>query len=90
MISTVWAGSWSFRLTAFLARDAVYAGTRGIDLATRLEQEVRQFPSVEIWLQTTALAVFSDQKVGVLKEGKKYVLVKPQVILTAAGPGKNP
>jgi len=65
--------------------DAVYAGTRGIDLATRLEQEVRQFPSVEIWLQTTALAVFSDQKVGVLKEGKKYVLVKPQVILTAAG-----
>jgi len=50
--------------------EAVYAGTRGIDLATKLEQEVRQFPSVEIWLQTTALAVFSDQKVGVLKEGK--------------------
>ncbi len=65
--------------------EAVYAGTRGIDLATKLEQEVRQFPSVEIWLQTTALAVFSDQKVGVLKEGKKYVLVKPQIILTASG-----
>jgi len=65
--------------------EAVYAGTRGIDLATKLEKEVRQFSSVEIWLQTTALAVFSDQKVGVLKEGKKYVLVKPQIILTAAG-----
>jgi NADPH-dependent 2,4-dienoyl-CoA reductase/sulfur reductase-like enzyme/ferredoxin len=65
--------------------EAVYAGTRGIDLATRLEKEVRQFPSVEIWLQTTVLAVFSDKKAGVLKEGEKYVLVKPQVILTASG-----
>jgi len=65
--------------------EAVYAGTRGIDLASRLEKEVRQYPSVEIWLQTTALAVYSDHKVGVLKEGQKYVLVKPQVILTTAG-----
>jgi len=65
--------------------EAVYAGTRGIDLATKLEKEVRQYPSVEIWLQTTALAVYSDHKVGVLKEGQKYVLVKPQVILTTSG-----
>ncbi|MDD8019684.1 MAG: FAD-dependent oxidoreductase [Acidobacteriota bacterium] len=65
--------------------EAVYAGTRGIDLATRLEKEVRKFPTVDIWLQTTALAAFSDKKVGILKEGKEYVLVKPEVILTATG-----
>ncbi|NPV86718.1 MAG: FAD-dependent oxidoreductase [Anaerolineae bacterium] len=65
--------------------NAVYAGTRGIDIATRLENEVRQFQSVEIWLDSTALAVFSDHKVGILREGKEYVLIKPQVLLNAAG-----
>ncbi|HEK85648.1 MAG TPA: FAD-dependent oxidoreductase [Candidatus Aminicenantes bacterium] len=65
--------------------EAVYAGTRGIDIATKLENEVRQYPSVKIWLQSTALAVFSDKKVGILKEGEKYALVKPEIILVASG-----
>lgn len=64
---------------------AVYAGTRGIDIATRLENKVRTFPSVRIWLQSTALAVFSDKKVGILARGIRYVLIKPQVLLVAAG-----
>jgi sarcosine oxidase subunit alpha len=65
--------------------DAVYAGTRGIDIATRLEAEVRSFPSVRVWLQTTAVAVYSDKKAGVLVEGRRYVLVEPQVLLVASG-----
>ncbi|MCR4395534.1 MAG: FAD-dependent oxidoreductase, partial [Candidatus Saccharicenans sp.] len=65
--------------------EAVYAGTRGIDIATRLEQEVRRYPQVRIWLQSTALAVFSDKKVGILKEGRQYALVKPKVLLVTAG-----
>lgn len=69
----------------FGSTQAVYAGTRGIDIATRLENEVRGHSSVEIWLQSTALAVFSDQKVGVLKNGDQYVLIQPQVLLVAAG-----
>ncbi len=64
--------------------NAVYAGTRGIDIATRLENEVRRYPSVEIWLNSTALAVFSDQVVGILTP-QGYVLVKPQVLLVATG-----
>ncbi len=63
----------------------MYAGTRGIDIATRLEKEVRSFPSLRVWLQTTALAVFSDGKVGLLAEGRKYVLVTPEVLLVTAG-----
>jgi thioredoxin reductase/Fe-S-cluster-containing hydrogenase component 2/bacterioferritin-associated ferredoxin len=47
--------------------NAVYAGTRGIDIATRLEREVRAFDCIEVWLDSTALAVFSDRKVGILK-----------------------
>ena len=65
--------------------EAVYAGTRGIDIATRLEKDVRSSPSLRIWLQAAALAVFSDRKVGVLIEGRRYVLVSPEVLLVAAG-----
>jgi len=65
--------------------EAVFAGTRGIDIATKLENELRKFPQVKIWLQSTALAVFSDKKVGVLKEGKEYALVSPKILLVASG-----
>ena len=47
--------------------NAVYAGTRGIDIATRLENQVREHAAVDIWLNSTTLAVFSDGKVGVLR-----------------------
>jgi NADPH-dependent 2,4-dienoyl-CoA reductase/sulfur reductase-like enzyme/Fe-S-cluster-containing hydrogenase component 2/bacterioferritin-associated ferredoxin len=69
----------------FGSTDAVYAGTRGINIATRLENEVRTYESIDIWLHSTALAVYSDKRVGILKEGKTYVQVTPQVILVATG-----
>ena len=69
----------------FGSTDAVYAGTRGINIATRLENEVREYDTVDIWPHSTALAVFSDKKVGILKEGNTYVLVVPEVILVATG-----
>lgn len=69
----------------FGSAQAVYAGTRGIDIATRLENELRTHPTVQTWTQTTCLAVFSDRKVGVLKDGSQYILVNPQVVLVATG-----
>ena len=69
----------------FGSTDTVYAGTRGIDIAARLEDDLRSYPDVEIWLHSNALAVFSDKKVGVLKEGKDYTLVQPGVLLVASG-----
>ena len=48
----------------FGSTNMVYAGTRGIDIATRLEKEINKYPFIETWLQSTALAVFSDQQVG--------------------------
>ncbi|HPH96785.1 MAG TPA: FAD-dependent oxidoreductase [Anaerolineaceae bacterium] len=62
----------------------VYAGTRGIDIATRLENQLAQYPSVKVWLRSTALAVFSDQKVGILRDGK-YILVTSAALLIASG-----
>ncbi|TFF95055.1 MAG: sulfurtransferase, partial [Promethearchaeota archaeon] len=39
---------------------------------------------IDIWLNSIALAVFSDKKVGILK-GDEYVLVKPKKLLIATG-----
>ena len=69
----------------FGSTNAVYAGTRGIDIATKLEEQVRGFDSTRIWLNSAALAVFSDGKVGVLRDGESYVLITPEVLLVAAG-----
>ncbi len=60
------------------------AGTRGHDIAELLSLEVRAQESVQVWTNSTVLFVFSDKKVGVIKEGV-YKLVVPKRILNAAG-----
>jgi len=61
-----------------------YAGTRGIDIATKLAKELESHASVKVWLDSAAVAVFSDRKVGIVRQGS-YVLVEPKVLLNAAG-----
>lgn len=65
--------------------EEVHAGTRGIDIATLLEQELPQYPSVECWTETNAVAVFSDRKVGLVRAGHEYVLISPETLLVATG-----
>jgi NADPH-dependent 2,4-dienoyl-CoA reductase/sulfur reductase-like enzyme/Fe-S-cluster-containing hydrogenase component 2/bacterioferritin-associated ferredoxin len=65
--------------------EACHAGTRGIDIATRLESEVRRFENVSIWLNSTVLSVFSDRRVGVLRDNRHYEIVRPDMLLVAAG-----
>ncbi|MGB9824693.1 MAG: FAD-dependent oxidoreductase [Candidatus Hydrothermia bacterium] len=65
--------------------EACYAGMRGIDIAKKLEEEVRSYPSIGIWLNSVAIWVFSDKKVGILKDQSQYVFVKPEIILTTTG-----
>ncbi|MCK5826875.1 FAD-dependent oxidoreductase, partial [Candidatus Bipolaricaulota bacterium] len=64
--------------------DAVYAGTRGIDIGKRLAADVSEKESITVWLNSTALAVFNDGLVGVLR-GEDYILVCPRLLLTATG-----
>jgi sarcosine oxidase subunit alpha len=61
-----------------------YAGTRGIDIATRLTSEVEEYPGVQVMLNATAVACYKDRKIGVVKEGE-YVLISPAKILIASG-----
>jgi len=64
--------------------DACHAGTRGIDIAAKLETDVRKFENIRVWTNSVALSVFSDRKVGVLREGH-LVIVQPHVLLVATG-----
>jgi NADPH-dependent 2,4-dienoyl-CoA reductase/sulfur reductase-like enzyme/Fe-S-cluster-containing hydrogenase component 2/bacterioferritin-associated ferredoxin len=70
--------------TFFGSIDDCHAGTRGIDIARILKEELDQQKSVEVCLNATAIGVFCDKKIGVLQEDK-YFLVEPKALLIAAG-----
>lgn len=61
-----------------------WAGTRGIDIGTLLEQRVCEQSNVQVWANSTALGVFCDGKVGVATPDG-YRLVQPEVLLVAMG-----
>ena len=61
-----------------------HAGTRGFEIGNILQQELAALPSVEIWLNTTVVAVFCDKIVGVVKKNQ-YCKIKPRIVLVATG-----
>lgn len=69
----------------FGSSEAVYAGTRGIDIAKKLEKQVRELDSVEIWTNSTAIGVYEDKVVGVYRDQTENVIIKPQVLMVATG-----
>ncbi len=66
-----------------------YAGTRGIDIATKLHQELIDNSNVNIMLKTVAIGVFSDGIVGIVEDGKRYHRVKPRLLMVATGAREN-
>lgn len=69
----------------FGSYDTVYAGTRGIDIAEILEKEITKLPSVEVWTNATAVAVFEDKSIGIWQNQTDYKLVYPEELLVATG-----
>ena len=61
-----------------------HAGTRGFEIGNILQDELLALSSVEVWLNTTAVAVFSDKIVGVIKNNQ-YHKIRPQKLLVATG-----
>ncbi|MEZ4649463.1 MAG: FAD-dependent oxidoreductase [Candidatus Eisenbacteria bacterium] len=62
-----------------------YAGMRGNEIGHLLADEVAKYENITVWTNTNAVAVFSDRKVGLVRDGKDYVLVEPKTLLVAAG-----
>ncbi len=61
-----------------------FAGTRGIDIAEKLYQNLLKYPSVKLWNETTCFGVFSDKKIGVIRNEICY-LIRPKVVIFATG-----
>jgi NADPH-dependent 2,4-dienoyl-CoA reductase/sulfur reductase-like enzyme/Fe-S-cluster-containing hydrogenase component 2/bacterioferritin-associated ferredoxin len=61
-----------------------HAGTRGFEIGKILQEALLRHDSVEVWLNTTAVAVFSDKIVGVLKDNQ-YKKISPRKLLVATG-----
>jgi sarcosine oxidase, subunit alpha len=61
-----------------------YAGTRGNDIGKLLAKDVEACSTVITWTNSTAIYVFNDKKVGILKGGE-YKIVTPRLVLNTAG-----
>ena len=61
-----------------------YAGTRGMDIGRQIADEAMNLPTVNVWLNSTVVGIYTDGMMGVSTNGK-YRLVKPEVTLIAAG-----
>jgi sarcosine oxidase subunit alpha len=62
-----------------------YAGTRGTDIARILGKRIKEYPNTSVWLNSTALYVFSDKKVGIVTNGTQYRIINAKIVLNAAG-----
>jgi NADPH-dependent 2,4-dienoyl-CoA reductase/sulfur reductase-like enzyme/Fe-S-cluster-containing hydrogenase component 2 len=61
-----------------------HAGTRGFEIADLLAAEIDRLPSIDVWLNSTAVGVFSDQVVGIVRNGR-YHRIHPQKLMVATG-----
>ena len=61
-----------------------YAGIRGMDIGTILSDNVYKLENITVWLNSPVVGVFSDKKIGVVKNGK-YVVVQTERFLVTAG-----
>ncbi|MHA1550967.1 MAG: 2Fe-2S iron-sulfur cluster-binding protein [Candidatus Heimdallarchaeaceae archaeon] len=52
-----------------------YAGTRGNDIAKKLEKEVEEHTNIDVWLSSPAIAVYSDKLVLLQLEREKKCLL---------------
>jgi sarcosine oxidase subunit alpha len=61
-----------------------YAGTRGFEIGKILTERVEAFETIDIWLESTVIGIFSDGIVGVVS-GNKYRQICPRKMLVATG-----
>lgn len=61
-----------------------YAGTRGYKIGEMLAEKVQNAKNIKVWLESVAISVFSDHKVGIRRK-EDYILVKPKKLLVATG-----
>ncbi len=62
-----------------------HAGTRGIDIASLLDKQVRAFSNVTVLTNATVAGVYKDQKAGIFIDNSRYTLVDFKGVVVSAG-----
>ncbi|MBO8151739.1 MAG: FAD-dependent oxidoreductase [Candidatus Marinimicrobia bacterium] len=62
-----------------------HAGTRGIDIAKILSDEIERFKNIRVLLNSVAVGIYKDRKVGVFKDNKNYILIDFEGLVIATG-----
>ncbi len=68
----------------FGSKKGCFAGMRGAEIASYLAQGVSALPSVDIWMDSPVVGVFSEGVVGVAKAGS-YRLLQPRYFIVGTG-----
>lgn len=69
----------------FGSEEDCYAGTRGYDIARKLEEQLRASPRAQIMTSSPVVGLYKDRKAGVYENYERYVLVDFQALVVAAG-----
>ena len=62
-----------------------YAGTRGVDIAAKLEKAVRAFPNVTVHTDASVVGIYKDHKIGVVIGGRRYLLIDFDGLVVGTG-----
>jgi NADPH-dependent 2,4-dienoyl-CoA reductase/sulfur reductase-like enzyme/Pyruvate/2-oxoacid:ferredoxin oxidoreductase delta subunit len=62
-----------------------YAGTRGVDIACKLEAEVRALPNVRVLANSPVVGIYKDRVAGIYVDYRNYTLVEFRGLIVAAG-----
>ena len=68
----------------FFGSEKQYAGDRGIHIGQMLVENAKSDPNIEVWTNSTVLAIYEDGIVTVEHE-EKHVKIKPERIIIATG-----
>jgi thioredoxin reductase/Pyruvate/2-oxoacid:ferredoxin oxidoreductase delta subunit len=69
----------------FGSEEDCYAGTRGYEIASILENKLRSNPNVTILAASPIVGLYKDKKAGVYLDYKSYALIDFQALVVAAG-----
>ena len=69
----------------FGSEEDCYAGTRGLDIAKKLEADVRALPNVTVLANSPVVGVYKDQTAGIYLDYANYALVDFKALVIAAG-----
>ena len=69
----------------FGSEEDCYAGTRGVDIAARLEAQVRSHANVTVLANSPVVGIYKDRVAGVYVDYRNYALVDFKALVIAAG-----